>query len=72
MSESNSIFIKGGTCQQLEKYRCRDSEGQAGGDNRAVGEWKIIVGVRYPLCGGTASVCREFIRLRPPVLGEDE
>ena len=48
------------------------AEGQAGGDNRAVGEWKIIVGVRYPLCGGTAPVCREFIRLRPPVLGKDE
>ena len=72
MSESNSIFIKGARVNNLKNNRCRDSEGQAGGDNRAVGEWKIIVGVRYPLCGGTASVCREFIRLRPPVLGEDE
>ena len=72
MSESNSIFIKGARVNNLKNIDVEIPRDKLVVITGLSGEWKIIVGVRYPLCGGTASVCREFIRLRPPVLGEDE
>ena len=66
MSESNSIFIKGARVNNLKNIDVEIPR------DKLVVITGLIVGVRYPLCGGTAPVCREFIRLRPPVLGKDE
>ena len=68
MSESNSIFIKGARVNNLKNIDVEIPRDKLVVITGLSGSGKSSLA----LCGGTASVCREFIRLRPPVLGEDE